>query len=144
MPDDCPKLYVVEIGVNYRQTDRKYRKNKAYETTRSCAEPKNDALNHKTPPTDYGRPMKPFFHWNPKLLELGRQIGQINFGAFGIFSAELSVPILVHWVPCPQISPCPCFLLFNHYFYKKLSLYIHISNIYLGLGFEFEFGPGSP
>ena len=24
---------------------------------------------------------------------------------------------------------------------KKLSLYIQISNIYLGLGFEFEFGP---
>ena len=32
------------------------------------------------------------------------------------------------------------FSLFNHYFYKKLSLYIHILNIYLGLGFEFEFG----
>ena len=94
-------------------------------------------MNHKTPPTDYGSPMKPFFHWNPKLLELGRQIGQINFEAFGIFSAELSVPILVQWVPCPQISPCPCFLLFNHSFYKKLSLYIHIPNIYLGLGFEF-------
>ena len=28
------------------------------------------------------------------------------------------------------VSPC-------HYFYKKLSLYIHIPNIYLGLGFEF-------
>jgi hypothetical protein len=25
----------------------------------------------------------------------------------------------------------------HHYFYKKLSLYIQISNIYLGLGFEF-------
>ena len=31
----------------------------------------------------------------------------------------------------------PCFPLFNHYFYKKLYLYIHISNVYLGLGFEF-------
>ena len=82
-------------------------------------------------------PNEAFFHWNPKLLGLGRQIGQINFGAFGVFSAELSVPILVQWVPCPQIIPCPCFLLFSHYFYKKLSLYIHIPNIYLGLGFEF-------
>jgi hypothetical protein len=35
----------------------------------------------------------------------------------------------------------PCFPLINHYFYKKLSLYIQIPNIYLGLGFEFEFGP---
>ena len=35
-----------------------------------------------------------FFHRNPKLLGLGRQIGQINFGAFGAFSAELSAPIL--------------------------------------------------
>ena len=34
---------------------------------------------------------------------------------------------MVHWVPCP------CFPFFNHYFYKKLNLYIHIPNIYLGL-----------
>ena len=33
----------------------------------------------------------------------------------------------------------PCFPLINHYFYKKLSLYIQITNVYLGL--EFEFGP---
>ena len=81
--------------------------------------------------TDYGRLMNLFFHQNPKLLGLGRQIGQINFGAFGVFSAKLSAPSLVQWVPCP------CFPLFNQYFNKKLSLYIHIPNIYLGLGFEF-------
>ena len=40
--------------------------------------------------TDYGKPMKPFFHRNPKLLGLGRASGQINFGAFGVFLAELS------------------------------------------------------
>ena len=74
-----------------------------------------------------------FFHWNPENLGLGRQIGQINSGAFGVFSTKLSAPILVQWVPCP------CFLLVNQYFHKKLSLYIHIPNIYLG--FEFEFGP---
>ena len=28
---------------------------------------------------------------------------------------------------------CPCFLLINHYFDKKLSLYIQIANIYLDL-----------
>jgi hypothetical protein len=39
--------------------------------------------------------MKPFFYQNPKLLGLGRQFGQIKFGAFGVFSANLSAPILV-------------------------------------------------
>ena len=78
-------------------------------------------------------PNEAFFHWNPELL--GRQIGQINSGAFGVFLAELSAPILVQWVPFP------CFPLFNHYFYKILSLYIHTPNIYLGLGLGFEFGP---
>ena len=72
-------------------------------------------------------PNEAFFHRNPKLLGFGRQIGLINFGAFVVFSAKLSAPILVQWVPCP------CFPLFNHYFYKKISLYIHIPNIYLGL-----------
>jgi hypothetical protein len=36
-----------------------------------------------------------FFHQNPNLLGLGRQFGKINFGAFGVFSADLSAPILV-------------------------------------------------
>ena len=35
------------------------------------------------------------FHEDPKLLGLGRKCGQINFGAFGVFSANLSAPILV-------------------------------------------------
>ena len=30
-------------------------------------------------------PIEAFFHQNPKLLGLGRQFGQINFGAFGVF-----------------------------------------------------------
>ena len=65
--------------------------------------------------TDYGRPM------NFKLLSLGRQFGHINFGAFGVFSAELSAPILVMWVPCL------CFFLsINNYFCKKTKpLYPH-------------------
>ena len=58
-------------------------------------------------------------------------LGQTHFGSFGVFSANLSAPILVLWVPCPGFS------LINHYFYKKLSLYIQIPNMYLGLGFEF-------
>ena len=72
-------------------------------------------------------PNEAFFHWNTKLLGLGRQ-----FGVFWVLSADLSAPILVLlWVPCP------CFSLINHYFYKKLSLYIQIPNIYFRLGFEF-------
>ena len=76
-------------------------------------------------------PNEAYFYRNPKLLGLGRKFGQTNFGVFEVFSAKLLAPILV------QSVPCPCFPLFNHYFYKKLSLYIHIPNIYLGLGFEF-------
>ena len=40
-------------------------------------------------------PNEAFFHRNTKLLGLGRQFGQINFGAFEVFSANLSAPILV-------------------------------------------------
>ena len=79
--------------------------------------------------TDYGRPMKPFFSeilnfwaWADKL---GRQIGQINSG---VFSAKLSAPILVQWIPCT------CFPLFNHYFYKKLSLLYPNPKYSFGIG----------
>ena len=44
--------------------------------------------------TDYGRTMKLFFYKNPKFLGMGRQIRPINFGAFGVFSAE---PISTHF-----------------------------------------------
>ena len=40
-------------------------------------------------------PNEAFFHWNPELLGLGRQIWQINSGALWVFLAELSAPILV-------------------------------------------------
>ena len=40
--------------------------------------------------TDYIRPMK------PELLDLGRKIGYINSGAFGVFSVKLLALILVH------------------------------------------------
>ena len=39
-------------------------------------------------------PNEAFFHRNPKLLGLDRQFGQIHFGAIGLFSANLSTPIL--------------------------------------------------
>ena len=73
----------------------------------SCSTPHVFADRLRTPNED-------FFHRNPKLSGLGRQFGQINFVAFGVFSADLSAPILIQWVPCP------CFpLINNHYFYKK-------------------------
>ena len=46
---------------------------------------------------------------------MGRQIGQINSGAFGVFSAKLSTPILYSAVS-------PFFPLFNPYLYKKLTI----------------------
>ena len=52
---------------------------------------------------------------------LGRKI----LGHFGVFSADLSAPILVQWVPCP------CFSLINHYFYKKLSFKVSKSQIFI-------------
>ena len=65
--------------------------------------------------TDYGHPMKLF--QNPKLLGLGRQFRQINLGAFGVFSSNISLPISVQWVPCP------CFSLINHFSIKTKPLY---------------------
>jgi hypothetical protein len=58
-------------------------------------------------------------------------LGQTNWadkfwGIWGIFG-YISALILVLWVPCP------CFSLFNHYFYKKLSQ-LFIWNWDLNLG----------
>ena len=57
------------------------------------------------PRTDYGHPERAFFSnfwaW-AEILRLK------CFEAFVVFSAGLSAPILVLWIPCP------CFLLFNH------------------------------
>ena len=79
--------------------------------------------------TGYGHPERAFFFENLKFLGLGRHFG-LNFSeAFGVFSAKLSAPIWVQFNYSTFIST------------KKLSLYIHISNMYSGLGVEFEFGP---
>ena len=79
--------------------------------------------------TDYGHPMKPLFLKSRTFV-----LGQTNWadkfwGIWGIFGRTISTQAI--------FVQCPCFPLFNHYFYKKLSLYIHIPNIYLGLGLEF-------
>ena len=62
-------------------------------------------------------PNESFFHRNPKLLGLGKQFHKMNFGAF---LANLFFGI---------VSPL------------SMSTIISTKNIYLGLGFEFEFGP---
>ena len=55
--------------------------------------------------------MKPFFIEIPKLLGLGRQFEQINFGAFGVFSADFDLGLRFQFEPqriwdlanvCPQ------------------------------------------
>ena len=61
-------------------------------------------------------PNEVFFHRNPKLLSLNRQFGQISFGAFGVFSVDLSTNQL------------------NIISTKKLSLYTQAPNIYFGIG----------
>jgi hypothetical protein len=128
--------------------------------------------------TDCGHPERVFF--NAKFLGLGRQIGQINFGAFGVFLAELKISKFQNefmkslFLPCTLQGRnldifsfiflekrwlhkfilkftdlyqhpfwyCESLVYVFHYssifFYKNLSLYIHIPNVYLG--FEFEFG----
>ena len=64
------------------------------------------------------------------LLGLGWHVGQLNSGALGVFRPNYQHPF---WY---NESLVRVFHLFNHCFYKKLSLYIHIPNTYLGLGFE--------
>ena len=56
-------------------------------------------------------PNEAFFHCNPILLGLGRQIWQINTGAFGVFSAKLSTP--------NTVSPLSIFSLIQPLFLQK-------------------------
>jgi hypothetical protein len=76
-------------------------------------------------------PNEAFFYWNLELLGLGGHIGQINSGAFGVFLAELSAPILVQIDQREnRVSPLSMFSIIQPLFLQK-------TNIYLGLGFEF-------
>ena len=42
-------------------------------------------------------PNEAFFHRNPKLLGLGKQYGQINFGAFRVFQSPKSQIFIWDW-----------------------------------------------
>ena len=70
--------------------------------------------------TDYGRPMKPFF-----FIEMQKFWAWVD-KFWGIFDQTISI----HF---GTVSPLSMFFIIQ--FYKKLSLYSHIPNIYLGLGF---------
>ena len=71
-------------------------------------------------------PNEAFFHFNPKVLGLSRQIGQIDSWEFGAFWADLSTPIFVLRVPCP------CFPLFLQ---KTTPLYPHLKYLFgIGIG----------
>jgi hypothetical protein len=77
-------------------------------------------------PTDHGRPMKPFFIKIPNFWAWANTFWSI-WGIFGQF-------ISTHFGTVNMFSiNQPLFL-------QKISLYIHIPNIDLGLGFEFDFG----
>ena len=64
--DNCP--FIAENGKNQESSIQKLQR---------------DGLLH-----GLRTPNEAFFHWNRKLLGLGRQIGQMNFWAFGVFSAD--------------------------------------------------------
>ena len=68
--------------------------------------------------TNYGRPMKPFFHQNPELLCLGRQIGQVNSRALGYFRPNCQRTRF------SKVSPLFMFSIIQPLFLQKLSLYM--------------------
>ena len=73
--------------------------------------------------TDYGLPMKPFF------IEIPNFWADRFCGIWGIFGRI----ICTHF---GTGSPLAIFIINQPLLLQKLSLYIHIPNIYLGLGFE--------
>ena len=75
-----------------------------------------------------------FFSLKSKNFGLGQTIWVDKIcGIGGIFGQFIST----HF---GTVSPLSMFSINQPLFLQKLSFYIHIPNIYLGLGFEFEFG----
>jgi hypothetical protein len=62
------------------------------------------------------------------VLGLGRQIEQISFGAFGVFSAKLSAPIL------ELCDHCPCSVINQPLFLQKQKLLIPNPKYLVGIG----------
>jgi hypothetical protein len=57
-------------------------------------------------------------------------LGQTNWAIWGIFGQTISTPL-------GTVNPLSIFSIIQPLFLQKISLHIHIPNIYLGLGFEF-------
>jgi hypothetical protein len=75
--------------------------------------------------------MKPFFPSKSQNFGLEQTNWADKFWSIcGIFSQFITT----HF---GTVRPLSLFLLINQYFYKILSLYIQIPNVYLGLGFEY-------
>ena len=60
-------------------------------------------------------PNEAFFHWNPELLGLGRQIGQTNSVAFGVLFQEAKFVIIIYYYNCSKYE-----WLFCHRVLEKL------------------------
>ena len=77
-------------------------------------------------------PNEALFH--PKTFRLGQTIWEDKFwGIWGMYFRMIYQHSFQYCESLVHVS----MPLINHYFYKKLSLYIQIPSIYLGLGFEF-------
>ena len=80
-----------------------------------------------------------FFHRNPKLFGLGRQFGQINFGAFWVFLAYLLAPIFCTANLLSMFSITynqPLFLQKNYDFISKSQISIQDWDLNLNLGHQ--------
>ena len=74
-------------------------------------------------------PNEAFFHWNPKLLGLGRQIGQINFGALVKNTFNVNLPLGLILPNCGKLVSFHQNIVSE---YAKLMETIHIPSLFLG------------
>ena len=70
--------------------------------------------------TDYGRPITPFFIETQNFLGLGRQIGQMNFGAFGTVS-----PLSMFFIIQPLVLPLKFIYFVAFSEYMNFTLHPH-------------------
>ena len=80
-----------------------------------------------------GTDNKAFYHRNLELLGLGKQIGQINSGAFGVFSAKLQA---AHFLR-KRLHFCRAslFIFQRLYFTRALRKTIHFAVLLFGIFF---------
>jgi hypothetical protein len=69
----------------------------------------------------------------PNITDYG-SLFSLKYRTFGLGQTNWADKSWGIWGIVGQTISTLVFHIFNHYFYKKLSLYIHIPNIYLNLG----------